>query len=381
LTIKYINGKIRFYNKSKEISAKSPPFINSYISLATNEFFLNNSRYTFHGEAIKSVKHNTIEYNRVPRYHWILYEVYDEITKQMLLPEQIKELISCTKIEYIEPWYDNRVDKLPNISYREIVDEFMEEIKLRTRVSCLGGIPEGLVFKVVNRLCDNSNSDGNDNNNDNNNGNDNNNDCNNDNDISKGNVTNTRLKFVREEFSEMNHSKKGKIQTLSDSDFIKSIGQIYNTDARIQKGIQHLQEADEWDYIDETNNDAKLEKELDEDLLKEGREDIENYLFVRFWDSIRNASRLDLKDYLLGKSIPDRIDTDYVVITFNNIDRFEKAINILKKENRWNSDKPITNMNIMVNVLDDDLLLYGEKMIKQYLFEKYWDTIKLYARK
>ncbi len=264
-SVQNIDGVLHFSNKGKIIPGKSQIYINTFVSLA-NKLSYFKEGYIYHGEAMRSLRPNTIVYDRVPRYYWILYEVIRISDNYMLTPEEVKEMIVGTNIEFLEPLYDNKYDEIPKNTYKDIVDDIMLNISTNKLQSLLGGVPEGVVFKAINRVDD-------------------------------GTYRHRKNKFVRKEFAELNHTRKSKIADVSDDEFIESIGLIYNVEPRFQKAKQHLEENNKW----KSNNNANVGSmvgELDIDLLKEAEEDIKNMLFCRFWESIKKNARKDLLNYM-----------------------------------------------------------------------------------
>jgi hypothetical protein len=266
LSICNIDGKLRFFNKSKEITAHAKPFFNSHVSLV-NKPELFKPGYVYHGEAMNSVHPNTIRYEREPTYFWIIYEIVkDDGTS--LYPEEIEKLLEGTGLEYIKPLYDNidNMDTTESVDYVEMANEYVEKITRDEIPSILGGRPEGVVLKAVNRM-------------------------------RNGKRVNTRYKFVRTEFSEMNRARKRRLPKLPDVEIIDGIGAVYNVKARFQKAVQHLQEDGKWKDVPKRNQTALIE-ELDADLRKECEEDIKNMLFIRFWPQISKAARTDLASFM-----------------------------------------------------------------------------------
>ena len=260
LTISNINGVVTFFNKSKQISGKSKPFLNSYLSLV-NKPHIFKSGYFYHGEAMISIKPHTIVYEREAKYFWVLYEVV-RADNTSLVPEEIYELIKDTGIEYLPPLYDNK-QETEYIDYIQIAKRLMEDITTGEITSHLGGTPEGVVLKALNRTRDIKS-------------------------------VNTRYKFVRQELAEMNSKKKKRIPRVSDEQIIEAIGKIYDTEARMRKGVQHLQEEDKWNYNDPKKNISSLVDELDLDLLSEAEDDIKSMLFIRFFPKISKIARSSL---------------------------------------------------------------------------------------
>ena len=130
---------------------------------------------------------------------------------------EMSDILKNTGIETTQVFYDNQIEsKLSSV--QEIVNEIMKNIEDGTYSSSLGGKPEGIVVKVINVV--------------------------NKNEIKK--ISNTRYKYVRKEFSEMIKEKRDKLPQVSDEQFINELGEIYNTNARKQKAIQHLKEKGNW---------------------------------------------------------------------------------------------------------------------------------------
>ena len=163
--------------------------------------------------------------------------------------------------------------------------EIMRQIEDGTAVSCLGGVPEGIVLKhplVIHR--DES-------------------------------VTSTKLKFVSKGFKEQhkrpNHRlgdlvnkfksmNKTSAVTYTD-DFVKHLGLSCNTEARFQKAYQHLVEAECVDMVPTVNDIGKFETELDEDFDKEYREEMMLELYLMANDVILKLARAGSFDWFMTK--------------------------------------------------------------------------------
>ena len=266
LTITRQGDRLIYFNKNKQIIGQGKPWLNSYI-LLNNKVDLFKKGLFYHGEAMKSI-HSAklnIRYEREPRYFWIVYEIVraDHTT---LSPEEMEEVLKETGIETVPIFYDNKYELCDNYidKAKDIIND-IENDKIR---SCLGNVPpEGVVLKVLNR------------------------------NRGKDKVSTTRYKFVRKAFSETNKSKKKKLPTLSQEEIINGIGEIYNTEARKQKAVQHLEEQGKW-KVNPKQNIGLMVNELDNDLLKECEQDIKDLLFVRFWSQISKAARGDIASFV-----------------------------------------------------------------------------------
>lgn len=252
LTIFKRDDELHFYNKNKPVGSGAKPFQNAIVSLACHpEWF--QEGYYYHGEAMASSQPNTIRYHRHPSQFWIGYEIITQDGLAMT-PEDCKTLLP--HCEWVPVLYDSlSCDRFDPA-------QLLGDIEADRVPSILGGKPEGFVIKVFNS--DHS--------------------C-------------SRYKVVRPEFGEQNHSKKSKLPSLSDEQFIKSLGQIYAVEPRFQKAVQHLQERGQWNSNLKTNIGA-LVSELNDDLYKERIDDIKNELFVRFWPLIADQARTGLLEFI-----------------------------------------------------------------------------------
>lgn len=259
------DGELHFYNRNKEVGPKGDPYINAYLSLHDKkDFFVEG--FFYHGEAMRNTTTNNAAYKRMPRYFWIVYEI-QRADGSLLTPEEMTVALQNTGIEMTQVLYDSHKNK--SVPVQEVIDQLMAQIESKQIESCLGGIPEGIVIKVLNSVKD-------------------------------GKTCNYRFKQVRSQFAEMSQEKRNKIEQVSDADFIKEIGEIYNTDGRREKAVQHMKEKDVW-QPNINKNIGTMVNELDNDLLKEAKEDIKNMLFVRFWSEISKVARGDVSKFLKEK--------------------------------------------------------------------------------
>ena len=67
---------VTFYNKGSTINPTNKVFlktINMITTLASKKIF--NSTYVYHGEAVCSSRHNVVQYERYPKYYFILFDI------------------------------------------------------------------------------------------------------------------------------------------------------------------------------------------------------------------------------------------------------------------------------------------------------------------
>ena len=260
-------GNLHYMNKNKSISGKGNVWLNSYLSLCKKTDFFKIG-FFYHGEAMNSRQSHTVRYDREPKRFWVLYEIVRE-NGQILTPEEMTEHLKNTDIEVANVLYDNN-GHTKETNYIDIAKDIIQKMEDGKIQSSLGGIPEGVVLKVLNRKTDTDK------------------------------VRNSRFKFVRQVFSEQNHAKKEKLPTLNDDEIVQGIASVYDTDARKQKAIQHLKECEKkgWNEKNLTSNIGRMVEELDADLLKEAEEEIKDMLFIRFWPQISKGARGDLTNFI-----------------------------------------------------------------------------------
>lgn len=272
LTIIKQDGVLSFYNKNKQVSPKRGPWLNVWLSLTGKEQMFEEG-LSYHGEAFTNRQTNTVRYGRVPRYFWMLYEVVRP-DNSILTPKEMNELVIGTGIETVATLFDSSINF--SINLYELVNLMMNKIEHGEITSSLGGCPEGIVVKVINKKQGEEGS--------------------------AQKISNTRYKFVRPEFAEMNSEKKKKLPQVSDDEFIKEVGRIFDVDARKQKAMQHLKEQNRW-LDDPIKNMQNMVDEMDNDLLKERAEEIKEMLLVRFWKEISTAARGDVMEFLKSTSL------------------------------------------------------------------------------
>lgn len=276
LQIKYDGSQITFirqpddsilaYNKNKKISKSNKIFgktITMFSSLVGPNL---NSDYEYHGESITSIKHNLIEYERTPKYYFILFDIYDMVKRQYLTREEMEAEAKRLNIDFAETVYKNTD---PKVLPKEKIKELMLGIEEGSLKSYLGGQIEGLVLK-----CDSFAYK-----------------------FRKNETINRRLalKSVRDSFKEKITMKLEKSEMGTIQEKLEQIGQNYNTEARFHKAIQHLKERGE--YKNNVKDMLNIVYELDNDFEKEYKEEVCEYLWAEFSDTIKANARKGFVDY------------------------------------------------------------------------------------
>lgn len=183
-------------------------------------------------EYLKSPKHNTLCYDRIPENHLIGFDIELPDGTRMSYPLK-KELFKAMGLETV-----------PVLFFGKLSQEVLASA-LNT-VSILGGSKiEGVVIKSL--------------------------------------VTNLSAKFVSEEFKEVHHSKKEKTNK-DDHSIIEIIASEYKTQARWNKAIQHLRERG---ALEASPKDiGLLVREVPADIKSECEEEIKQKLFDWAWPLI-----------------------------------------------------------------------------------------------
>jgi len=263
LTVVVIDGILCFFNKNSQVYKSNKVFGKTINML--QEYFSHvklNDKYIYHGEAISSIQHNCVIYDRIPRYGWIIYDIYDKETEKYLNYEQIELEAKRINIETVQLLYVNHD---PTVNPYEKAQELIEKIEKSEITSCLGGRIEGIVIKHPNYF------DG------------------------KKYVA-RKQKMVTSEFKEQIHTSHQKRTTETTDDFIKRIGSQFNTHARFQKAIQHFMEKN--DGRKPTKKDmGKLINELDEDFDKEYQMELMIMFYAYFANTLHQSARTGFAEW------------------------------------------------------------------------------------
>ena len=246
---------LHFFNKGKRLDEKlqqNSTYVRS-CEILTNRPQLFRPGYIYHGESLRAARASHIKYRRIPKFHWICYEImipggvdgYRSAT-----PEEMTEILSDTGIEQAHIFYDsNRAIVAKQAGIERLVNVFDNIERLP---SCLGNYAEGVVVKVLNHT-------------------------------KKNKVVTSRTKYVSAHMRE----RKGIEGAIAPDCTIEAIGDVFNVAARHRKAVQHLEERGE-----EVNR-AAISAELDADLKKEHEPEICALLMQRYWPAICKAARKD----------------------------------------------------------------------------------------
>ena len=248
--------ELAFFNKGKLLTLEkqsNSTFARTCEILRTRQDLFRPG-YIYHGEAMRAARANHIMYRRIPKYHWMCYEIMVPLadgTYVHATPHEMTEILAGTGIEQVHMYYDSMraADDL-DASLDRLAGIFLNVDALH---SSLGNVAEGFVVKVLTAQ-------------------------------RKGKTVPYRAKYVSK------HMRERKVvEGMISPDYtLEAIGDVFNTAARHRKALQHLQErGEEVTY-------AALVREADADLLIEHGQEIADMLMQRYFPVIRKAARKDL---------------------------------------------------------------------------------------
>jgi hypothetical protein len=253
-------GQLSFFNKGTFVSPTNKIFSKAIVMLSqlneetrgTNKGF--NPAYVYHGEAVCSTRHNVVQYDRVPKKYFIIYDIFDS-TRQRLLDPSEMDFEACRIGLEVVPrlWWNFD----PEMSPYELCHRFIKDIEAGKLLSHLGGRPEGVVLK---HHCF----------------------------VKNGKTVATKLKLVAPEFKEKHAMKQYKERATPDS-CVAEVGRAYRVDARFHKAYQHLRDAGK--LKGDESDIHKLIEECDHDMERENAREIAAYLWAELGPFIKQASR------------------------------------------------------------------------------------------
>lgn len=189
--------------------------------------------WTYRGEVLHKPRHNTLTYGRVPKHNVVLFDIEVDNGQHYLTWPDKEEEARRLDLEVVPLLY------LGRLSGSEVLQDFL------TRDSFLGGCQlEGIVIKNYERF----GVDGK---------------------VLMG-------KWVREGFKEVN-SGNWKATNPSQNDVIRTMVQVYKTEARWDKAIQHLRDDGKLQGIPQ--DIGLIVKEFQADLMAECGAEIKEKLF------------------------------------------------------------------------------------------------------
>lgn len=192
--------------------------------------------WTYRGEAFKSRHHNHLTYDRVPEGKIALFDI-EVGDSAFLSPEEKHKEFERLGLEFVPVFYEGEVDSL------EQVKEFMEQ------ESFLGGPKiEGMVFKNYQRF-----------------------------DVRGHALMGKYVSSAFREAAGISYKKKNP----TSKDILNQLTEIYRTQARWDKAIQHRR--DDGELLEAVQDIGPLCKEIVADVREECEGEIKDYLFKWAW--------------------------------------------------------------------------------------------------
>ena len=247
-------GNLRIRSKNKEIDIEHP---DDMFRLAVEWIVKNRSNlqagWTYRGEYLQKPKHNTLAYSRVPHNHIIIFDICDGL--ESYLPySRVKyeaDFIGLEVVPLIAEGVFTEADIL------ELKDEWL------SRESILGGTKvEGVVIKNYN--------------------------------VFTAEKKVAMAKLVRDDFREQNNTN-WKSEHPTSQEVVQKLIDIYRTEARWQKAVQHLRDSGE--LQGEMRDIPLLMKEVSSDVLKECKDEILEQLFAYAWPKISKGVTRGLPEW------------------------------------------------------------------------------------
>lgn len=239
------SGELSIRSKNAEINADTPE---GMFALAVEQIqarkHLLHLGYIYRGEYLRSCKHNTLKYDRVPRGNVIIFDIEMADQDQVYLDWQHKyDEAERIGFECVPKLYEGVVDNIDQL--REFLD----------RESILGGTKvEGIVVKNYS--------------------------------VFTGEKKVAMGKWVNEAFKEV-HGGEWRKANPTKQDILDMIIARYATPTRWDKAVFHLRDAGQ---LEGSPRDiGLLIKEIPDDVLKECEDEIKDALFIHFWPHIRRG--------------------------------------------------------------------------------------------
>lgn len=244
-TIQHLDCPDKMFNKAIEHAKKIKRIIPN--------------NYVFYCEYLKSPKHNTLSYNRVPKNNLILFGIYN-LEKDDFIYD--RELLSL--------WSSNLdIESVPTLFKGKIKNESQLKKMLNT-MSVLGGQKiEGIVIKNYNK------------------------------DIFVGEriIPILCAKYVSEEFKEI-HQKNWKRENTHQGRW-ETYKKQFCTEARWLKAFYYLRDQNE---LDNSPKDiGKLMKRVNQDITEEEKENIKDFLWKQFGKEVLKTATRGLPEWYKDK--------------------------------------------------------------------------------
>lgn len=206
--------------------------------------------WTYRGEVLRAPKHNALEYERTPNNNVIIYDI-DRGDQDYLTAEEKKAEATRIGLETVPVFFQGKVENY------EQLKAFFENLSILGKAKV-----EGMVIKAYSQFGQ-------------------------DKKVLMG-------KWVSEAFKEV-HGKEWSEANPKKADFLSVLVAALKTDARWEKGIQHLREAGQLE--DSPRDIGILLREIQEDVKKEMGDAIKDKLFAYYWPQIARGTIAGFPEY------------------------------------------------------------------------------------
>lgn len=243
--------------------------------------------YIYRAEYLSKPRHNGLAYDRVPNKNLIIYDI-DKGNQNYLSYDQKKREAERLGLEVVERFF---VVLHKGIEAQELLSF------ISNKVSALGGQKiEGIVIKNYSQYAP-------------------------DKKVLMG-------KYVSEEFKEVQR-KNWKLDNPTNKDIITQIGEELKTEARWNKAIIHLRE--QGLLKDSPEDIGLLMKEVNADILKEEKENIQKRLLQYAWKKISGAVVRGLPEWYKNKLLEQQFGPSPIA-EYVKDEEFKKALDKVIKD-------------------------------------------------
>ncbi len=213
--------------------------------------------HVYHGECIAKPKHNVIQYERVPKFYFVLFDIQDE-DGTFLKRHDVVNAAKFLGIECVQCFHINDSE---STQPTQIVDHLFKCFANGSIVSMFGGTaPEGIVIKHPSYLKSNHK------------------------------VVATKIKVVRDEFKEMhrNGNKLAEKQVVTPQDSLDRIMSWYSADVRWRKATFRLRDQGKITGLEENAEKERqaIMNEARRDFQEEEEENLKAFLWAEFGQTL-----------------------------------------------------------------------------------------------
>lgn len=259
-----INGELIARSKGKQLVLEAPEkMFDKAVEVIQSIKPQLTDGWMYRCEYLQKPKHNTLVYDRIPASHLIVFDIDNNLQSYLTYDEKLQEAHRIG-LEVVPRLFEGVVEN------KEMFEGFLN-LK-----SVLGNTTvEGVVIKNYDLI-----------------------------------TTSKKIaigKYVSEKFKEV-HEGDWKLRNPGRLDVIQKVIEEYSTEARYNKGIQHLR--DRGELKDDLPDIGPLIKEVSSDVNKECEDEIKDKLYKAFWPQIQRGIVKDIpqwyKDQLAARAFSEK---------------------------------------------------------------------------